>query len=275
MQRVAEQQRLLGREEEVGAVGGILPAVRDEDDGPPYGVGDSADQVTAVGRGVGLGMGLRLGLGRSVRRVGGVRLGSGVRCFGMGWLGRSVQGGESGRLGGSPGRRGLASQEGGEGDRVRGRCLVGGVGEVGRAEAVPSRGGPVVDGHDEGCAARGEGDAEGAVVGGGEVVLAYPAAQQVLDGGGLGRGVGVGVFQQVGGGAAQPFGLLGPGLLPGDRFGPRPERGLCAAPSSLVGVGVAVGCGDGVQEASSGVVQVRAATNRGCSGVRWTRAVRG
>lgn len=264
---MAEQQRLLGREEEVGAVGGILPAVRDEDDGPPYGVGDAADQVTAVGRGV--------GLGRSIRRSGSLGPSGSVCRVGGDWLGGSVRGGEGGQLGGSSGCRGLASQEGRKGDGVRGRCLVGGVGEVGRAEAVPARGGPVVDGNDEGCATRGEGDAEGAVVGGGEVVLAYPAAQQVLDGGGLGRGVGIGVFQQVGGGAAQPFGLLGPCLLPGDRFGPRPERGLCAAPSSLMGVGVAVGCGDGVQEASSGVVQVRAATNRGCSGVRWARAFPG
>jgi hypothetical protein len=118
------------------------------------------------------------------------------------------------------------------------------------AEAVPAGAGPVVDGGQQGRAAGGEGDAQGAVVGSGQVVLPYPAAQQVLDGRRLGSGVRFWVLQQVGGGAAQPLGLPGPSLLPGDRVGPRHERGLRATARSLVGVGTAVGCGGGVQESS-------------------------
>lgn len=115
---------------------------------------------------------------------------------------------------------------------------------------MPAGGGPVVDGGEQGRGAGREGDAEGAVLGGWQVVLPYPAAQQVLDGRRLGRGMRVGVLQEVGGDAAQPLGLPGPFLLTRDRFGPGHERGLRAMGRSLVGVGTTVGCGGGVQESS-------------------------
>ncbi|GDY77614.1 hypothetical protein SAV31267_070990 [Streptomyces avermitilis] len=54
---------------------------------------------------------------------------------------------------------------------------------------------------------------------GDEAVLPYPAAQQVLDGGGLGGGLGFGMIQRVGGGAAQPLTLPSPSNRRGDRFG--------------------------------------------------------
>lgn len=88
---------------------------------------------------------------------------------------------------------------------------------MGEAEAVPSRRGPVVDGDEEGGAAGGQGNAEGAAGRGGQVLLAGPAAQQILHGGGVGRGVRVWVIQRVAGGAAQafPFGraALGRGVV--------------------------------------------------------------
>nr|WP_255344772.1 hypothetical protein [Streptomyces avermitilis] len=67
-----------------------------------------------------------------------------------------------------------------------------------------------MNGDEEGGARGEQGDAQGAVVGGDEAVLPYPAAQQVLDGGGLGGGLGFGMIQRVGGGAAQPLTLPSP-----------------------------------------------------------------
>ena len=49
MQRVAEEQCLLGGEEEVGPVGGLGSAVGDEGGGAADGVGDTCDQVDGVG----------------------------------------------------------------------------------------------------------------------------------------------------------------------------------------------------------------------------------
>lgn len=208
---------LFGGEEEVGGVGGPLPAVVDEHDGPPHRVGDTADQVGTPA---------------------GAALGNGRR-------------GHHGRARRPEAHRRLACEQRRHGDGVGGRRSVGGVGEVREAEAVPAGRGPVVDRRQEGNAAGRERDAEGAVGGGGQVVLPYPAAQQVLDRRRLGRGVDGGMLQQVGGCATQPLGLPGPSLLPGDRVGPRDERGLCGAGRSLVGVGTAVGCGGRVQESSS------------------------
>ncbi|GAA2767753.1 hypothetical protein GCM10010103_67950 [Streptomyces paradoxus] len=62
---------------------------------------------------------------------------------------------------------------------------------------MPARRGPVADRGGQGRAAGGQGDAQEAVGRGGLVGLAYPAAEQVLHGGGLGDGVRVGMRQGV------------------------------------------------------------------------------
>ncbi len=226
MQRVAEQQRLLGGEKEVGPVGRLCATVADEGGGPADGVGDTGDQVDRVG---GQDRGHRRGRGTDrCRRAAQSSEGASRTRVGSGRLRAVVR---------------LPREQGRDGDGVGCRGSRGGVGQVGEAEAVPAGRGPVVDGGQQGGAAGGEGDAEGAVLGGGEVVLAYPAAQQVLGGGGLGRGVGVEVFEEVGRGTARhsalpavPFcrgtvSLSGPGASRGCRGGNGLRvRGCCSRP---------------------------------------------
>ncbi len=89
-------------------------------------------------------------------------------------------------------RNRLPGEQRRDGHRVDRWCAVGSGREVRKTEAVPARRGPVVDLSEQGCAAGGEGDVEGAVGGGGEVRFACPAAQEVLDGRGLSGGVGSG-----------------------------------------------------------------------------------
>jgi hypothetical protein len=105
-----------------------------------------------------------------------------------------------------------------------------------------------VDRDEEGGATCGQRDTQSAVRGFGQIVLPHPAAEEVLDGRGLGRGAGVGMLQQVGGGAVQMLGLLAAVLLPGDR---RPAfrgwLGLRVADSARLGAVSVVGYGSGVQ----------------------------
>ncbi len=159
----------------------------------------------------------------------------------------------------SPRRNRLPGEQRRDGHRVDRWCAVGSGREVRKAEAVPARRGPVVDLSEQGCAAGGEGDVEGAVGGDGEVRFAYPAAQEVLDGCGLGGGVGVGMLQEAEGCAAwlHCFWVPGPpdfratGLLLGNGLGRRCQ-GLRVVRAGLVGVAVRGGCG--VQDCSSGGV---------------------
>lgn len=141
----------------------------------------------------------------------------------------------------------LAAQEGGDRDGVDARGVQRAVLEMGHAEPVPAGRGPVVDRDEESGATCGQRNAKSAVRGFGQIVLPHPAAEQVLDGRGLGRGAGVGMLQQVGGGAVQLLGLLAADLLPGDRPAFRGELGLRVAGSARLEAVSVVGCGIGVQ----------------------------
>ncbi len=167
----------------------------------------------------------------------------------------------------------LAPDEDGDGGGVGGRGAGGGVLQGGCAEAVGPGGGPVVDGHEEGGAARGEGDAQGVALGPREVVLPGPAAQQALRTGRVGGPQRVRVVERVGGhapagrragargGRVRGKAGVARGFLAGhDRRLDRAGGGRSVLPSVPGGPGaVGLGCGGGVH----GVLPC------GDSGFRW------
>lgn len=147
---------------------------------------------------------------------------------------------------------GLAAEERGDGDGVRGGRSVGRLCQDGYAEAVPARGGPVADGDEEGGATRGQRDAEGLRLRAGQVAFADPAAQQVLDACGVRGPERVRVVQGVGGRCRE--GGCRPGGVPVTvrhlflaRHGRRLDGEVtgCSGLSSVVGGGRAVGLGRG------------------------------
>jgi hypothetical protein len=192
---VSEDEYLLRRQEEVRAVGRVFTAIAEEGGDAAERVGDTRDQSDAVAKAIaGTGTG-------TDGRAGGARK--------TGVMGAAVVGAFCERL---PG------EQGGDRDGVGWWGVAGGVGQIREAEAVPARRGPVADRGEEVRAAGRKGDAEDAVGGGRLVVLAHPAAQQVLHGGCLGGDIRVGMVQEVGDRAGvQPLGGRRPAPLRRDR----------------------------------------------------------
>ncbi|CAM5466037.1 hypothetical protein STENM36S_07145 [Streptomyces tendae] len=138
----------------------------------------------------------------------------------------------------------LAREQRGERDRVHGRRRVGGAGQPRGAEAVPAGRGPVVHGNDEGRTGGRERNAEDAVVGGGHVGLAGPAADQVL----RARGLRDGVRFEVGRGVGR--------AVAGERCGTRAGKGSLRR-FSRPGSGRGAGCGGGRRSRFGGGVGVQ------------------
>lgn len=145
---------------------------------------------------------------------------------------------------------------------------------------MPPRRGPVANGDQQGCASGRQRDTEDPTVRCREIRLAYPAAEQVLHGGGLGCDVRVGMLEKVRGDVAmQPIGVRSTSLRRRKRRYPPPANSLCrhaflrcaaflpgvfhmrrgrhllgdrwGGGASPAGIGAAVGCGGGGQGWSS------------------------
>ncbi len=156
-------------------------------------------------------------------------------------------------------RNRLPGEQRRDGHRVDRWCAVGSGREVRKAEAVPARRGPVVDLGEQGCAAGGERDVEGAVGGGGGDSLRVPSSAGGFRRPRPGRRCG-GRNAPGGRRLCRVVALLlvpGPpdfratGLLLGNGLGRRCQ-GLRVVRAGLVGVAVRGGCG--VQDCSSGGV---------------------